>query len=94
MRVLVIGAGVLGSLYAGRLAAAGNEVALFARGSRLAELQGEPLRLVNDADGTCTRARRGRDSPEPRQPVRSQCVYEVTGFTKRQHKCRQTAMLG
>ena len=57
MRVLVIGAGVLGSLYAGRLAAAGNEVALLARGSRLAELQEEPLRLVNDADGTCSLAR-------------------------------------
>jgi 2-dehydropantoate 2-reductase len=56
MRVLVIGAGVLGSLYAGRLAAAGNEVTLLARGSRLAELQREPLRLVNDADGTSTLA--------------------------------------
>ena len=54
MRVLVIGAGVLGSLYAGRLAAAGIEVTLLARGSRLAELQTEPLRLVNDADGTST----------------------------------------
>jgi ketopantoate reductase len=52
MRILVIGAGVLGSLYAGRLAAAGNDVGLLARGSGLAELQREPLRLVNDADGT------------------------------------------
>ena len=57
MRILVIGAGVLGSLYAGQLAAAGNEVTLLARGSRLAELQGGPLRLVNDADGTSTLAR-------------------------------------
>ena len=52
MRVLVIGAGVLGSLYAGRLATAGNNVALLARGSRLTELRRQALRLVNDADGT------------------------------------------
>ena len=57
MRVLVIGAGVLGSLYAGRLAAAGNEVTLLARGTRLAELQWEPLQLVDEADGTSTLAR-------------------------------------
>jgi 2-dehydropantoate 2-reductase len=52
MRILVIGAGVLGSLYAGRLAAVGNDVTLLARGSRLAELRRAPLRLVNEADGT------------------------------------------
>lgn len=52
MRILVIGAGVLGSLYAGRLAAAGNDITLLARGSRLTELQREPLRLLNGADGT------------------------------------------
>ena len=39
MKILVIGAGVLGSLYAARLQAAGNEVTVLARGQRLAELR-------------------------------------------------------
>jgi 2-dehydropantoate 2-reductase len=38
MRVLVIGAGVIGSVYAGHLAEAGHDVALVARGSRLNDL--------------------------------------------------------
>jgi 2-dehydropantoate 2-reductase len=38
MKILVYGAGVLGSLYAARLKEAGHEVALLARGRRLADL--------------------------------------------------------
>jgi ketopantoate reductase len=49
MRIVVIGAGVLGSLYAGRLASSGQDVRLLARGARLAELQREPLQLFDDA---------------------------------------------
>jgi 2-dehydropantoate 2-reductase len=45
MRVLVIGAGVIGSVYAGHLAVAGHEVALMARGSRLSDLRRDGLRL-------------------------------------------------
>jgi 2-dehydropantoate 2-reductase len=45
MRVLVIGAGVIGSVYAGHLAGAGHEVALMARGSRLHDLTQGGLRL-------------------------------------------------
>jgi 2-dehydropantoate 2-reductase len=45
VRVLVFGAGVIGSAYAGRLAAAGHEVVLFARGKRLADLRRTELRL-------------------------------------------------
>jgi 2-dehydropantoate 2-reductase len=48
MTILVFGAGVLGSLYAGRLAAAGPEVALLARGARLKQLQREGFVLFNE----------------------------------------------
>jgi 2-dehydropantoate 2-reductase len=52
MRFIVIGAGVLGSLYAGRLAVSGQDVTLLARGARLAELRRAPLRLVDEAANT------------------------------------------
>jgi 2-dehydropantoate 2-reductase len=45
MKVLVFGAGVIGSAYAGRLAAAGHDVSLFARGRRLEDLRRAGLRL-------------------------------------------------
>jgi 2-dehydropantoate 2-reductase len=44
-RVLVVGAGLIGTVYAGRLAAAGHEVAILARGSRLDDLRRAGLRL-------------------------------------------------
>lgn len=47
MRLLVLGAGPIGSLFAGRLALAGHEVELVARGARLAALQRDGLRLVD-----------------------------------------------
>lgn len=50
-KILVYGAGVLGSLYAGKLAQAGYEVTLLARGPRLEELQRDGLVLVDDATG-------------------------------------------
>jgi 2-dehydropantoate 2-reductase len=43
--VLVIGAGVIGSVYAGHLARAGHDVVLMARGRRLHELANGGLRL-------------------------------------------------
>lgn len=46
--ILVIGAGVLGSLYAGKLHRAGYEVTLLARGSRLEELRQGGLLLQED----------------------------------------------
>jgi 2-dehydropantoate 2-reductase len=45
MRVLVVGVGVIGSVYAGKLAHVGHEVVLFARGRRLTELQNDGLVL-------------------------------------------------
>lgn len=49
MRFLFIGAGVIGSLYAGRLALAGHEVELVARGKRLEALRRRGLVLVDEA---------------------------------------------
>ena len=51
MRVVVIGAGVLGSLYSARLAIAGQSVTLVARGDRLTELQRGPILILNEEDG-------------------------------------------
>ena len=51
LRIVVIGAGVLGSLYGARLAIAGQSVTLVARGGRLAELQRGPILILNEEDG-------------------------------------------
>ena len=51
MRVLVIGAGVIGSVYAGQLAQAGHDVVLLARGTRLGNLQHAGLRLQRQGRG-------------------------------------------
>jgi 2-dehydropantoate 2-reductase len=51
MRILVVGAGVIGSVYAGRLAAAGHEVAVLARGERLAALRRRGIALEDVAGG-------------------------------------------
>ena len=47
-KILVYGAGVLGSVYAGKLHQAGYEVTLLARGKRWVELQEQGLVLVKD----------------------------------------------
>ena len=68
MRILVLGAGVIGSVYAGKLLEAGHEVVLLARGSRLADLQSHGLLLEDAESGNRTaqlggggqRARPGR----------------------------------
>ncbi len=51
MKILVYGAGVLGSLYAAKLQRTGNQVTLLARGQRLEELRQNGIRLVNEANG-------------------------------------------
>ena len=49
MKIVVVGAGVIGSIYGGRLARSGHDVTLIARGQRLADLQAHGL-LLEDAD--------------------------------------------
>lgn len=48
MRIAVYGAGAVGSVLAAKLAAAGHAVSLIARGSRLAAIRGQGLRLRLD----------------------------------------------
>jgi len=43
LRILVLGAGVIGSVYAGKLLQAGHEVVLLARGPRLSDLRNNGL---------------------------------------------------
>lgn len=45
MKIVVIGAGVIGSVYAGRLAVAGHDVSVLARGSRKTTLERDGVRL-------------------------------------------------
>ena len=54
MRLLIYGAGVLGSLYAARLQAAGHPVALLARGQRLANLRAHGIVLEDARTGERT----------------------------------------
>jgi 2-dehydropantoate 2-reductase len=54
MRILVVGAGVIGSVYAGKLLQAGHEVALFARGQRLSDLRTHGLMLEDAESGQRT----------------------------------------
>ena len=57
MRILIYGAGVLGSLYAARLQEAGHDVSILARGQRLADLKehGVVLREASTGKQTTTR---------------------------------------
>jgi 2-dehydropantoate 2-reductase len=50
-KILVYGAGALGSLFAARLHQAGHHVSLLSRGQRLAELQQYGIVLINDQTG-------------------------------------------
>jgi 2-dehydropantoate 2-reductase len=49
VRILVLGAGVIGSVYAGQLLEVGHEVALVARGRRLTDLRAHGL-VLDDAE--------------------------------------------
>lgn len=48
MNILIFGAGAIGTLYAGKLAAAGYEVSLLARGERLQQLQKHGVSLIDN----------------------------------------------
>jgi 2-dehydropantoate 2-reductase len=51
MRILVVGAGVIGSVYGGHLRRSGHEVTLLARGRRMVELSASGLVLENAESG-------------------------------------------
>ncbi len=47
MKILIYGAGVIGSIFAGKLALAGHQVTVLARGKRLEEIKNKGIVLVN-----------------------------------------------
>lgn len=47
LKILIYGAGVIGSIFAGKLALAGNDVTVLARGKRFEELKNSGIVLVN-----------------------------------------------
>lgn len=57
MKILVYGAGNMGSLYAALLKESGREVSILARGKRLADIRDHGIRLDNSANGTRTEVR-------------------------------------
>ncbi|ADH67407.1 MULTISPECIES: ketopantoate reductase family protein [Nocardiopsis] len=79
MRILVYGAGVLGSVFAARLHEAGHDVALLARGGRLAALRRHGVQLVEE-DG---RAVRRVPVPVVEQPDGG---YDLTAVLVRAHQ--------
>lgn len=48
MKICVFGAGVIGSLYAGKLASAGHEVTVVARGNRLVNIENNGILLEDE----------------------------------------------
>ena len=57
MKILVYGAGNIGSLYAARLKESGQDVSILARGKRLAEIREHGIRLENVVTGQQTTER-------------------------------------
>lgn len=47
LKILIYGAGVIGSIFAGKLALAGNNITILARGKRFEELKNDGIVLVN-----------------------------------------------
>ena len=50
MRILIYGAGVIGSIFAGKLAASGEDITVLARGKRLEQLKQSGVVLVKPGE--------------------------------------------
>ncbi len=61
MKICIYGAGAVGGLVAGRLAQAGHEVSVVARGAHLAAIRGQGLRIVSDNNETTARIKAESD---------------------------------
>jgi 2-dehydropantoate 2-reductase len=90
VRILIVGAGVIGSVYAARLANSGHQVTLLARGQRLADLRERGLVLRGAATGrTETYRLPVADSPAAAgsfdlalAPVRREQLDGITGLVQ------------
>jgi 2-dehydropantoate 2-reductase len=76
-KILFFGAGVIGSLYAGKLALSGQDVTLLARGKRLEELQQQGLVLFSE--------KTGKEKPEVSviSELKSDDIYDYVFVTLR-----------
>lgn len=81
MRYIIIGAGAVGGTIGGRLAQAGREVVLVARGAHLAVLREEGLRLVTP-DGNRTHQLPAVDGPEALGELRADDVLVLAVKTQ------------
>lgn len=81
MKILVYGAGPLGSLFAARLHEAENDVSLLARGQRLADLQEYGIVLVDTQTGQETVAR-----PQIVEHLDSQDAYDLVLVIMRKNR--------
>ena len=70
MRICVVGAGAIGGLLAVKLAAAGEEVTVIARGAHLAAIRERGLRLVEDGEEEVARVR-ATDRAAPKRARRT-----------------------
>jgi 2-dehydropantoate 2-reductase len=61
MKICIYGAGAVGGLIAGRLAQAGHEVSVVARGAHLTAILRDGLRIVSDGTQTAVRLRANND---------------------------------
>jgi 2-dehydropantoate 2-reductase len=64
MRVAIFGAGAIGGYMGAKLAAAGEDVTLIARGPHMAAMQKDGLRLIEDGKESVTHPRLAADSRE------------------------------
>jgi 2-dehydropantoate 2-reductase len=64
MKVCIVGAGAIGSWIAGRLALAGNDVSLVARGATLEAIDTEGLRITDAGDTRCVAIAASADPAE------------------------------
>jgi 2-dehydropantoate 2-reductase len=62
MNICVVGAGAIGGWVAARLALAGNDVSLVARGETLEAIDSQGLRLTDGGDTRCTAVRTASDA--------------------------------
>lgn len=73
MKICVVGAGAIGGYLAGKLAQAGHEVSLVARGEHLAAIKANGLTLIGP-DGIERHARVARASSDPSELGEQDCV--------------------
>ena len=83
VRILIFGAGVIGSLYGALLAEAGYEVSVYARGRRLESMSQDGLLVKNgDTDDLADKINYLIEHPDLRQQMGSAAYKNVARFSE------------